>query len=110
VRDLDVVIDTRGGADYALLVKTLKSSGIIVSLFGREQANNAPKALSRGIRTGFVDVQPDGTVLQRVAQLMTDRSLKVVIDKQFALDQAAEANRYVEAGHSRGRILLRMAE
>jgi NADPH:quinone reductase-like Zn-dependent oxidoreductase len=110
VRDLDVVIDTRGGADYARLVKTLKSSGIIVSLLGREQAQNAPEALSRRIRTGFVYVQPDGTVLQRVAQLMADRSLKIIIDKQFAVDQAAKAHRYVEAGHSRGRVLLRMAE
>ena len=42
-----------------------------------------------------------------VADLMSDGAVTSVIDRQFALDEVADAIRYSETGRARGKILIR---
>jgi NADPH2:quinone reductase len=44
--------------------------------------------------------------IQQLIQDVTDGSLKVVIDKTFALKDAAAAHRYIESRQAVGRVLL----
>ncbi len=46
--------------------------------------------------------------LEKLAELIDDGKLKPVIDRTYALEEVAEAVRYVEQGHTRGKVLVRM--
>jgi NADPH:quinone reductase-like Zn-dependent oxidoreductase len=109
-KDVDVVLDTRGGEDYVRLLETLRPGGIIVSLLGRQAGANSPAATRKGLRAGFLSVQSDKNALARVGQLMADRALRVVIEQEFQLEEASAAHTAVEAGHGRGRVLIRPTE
>ena len=45
---------------------------------------------------------------QDLFALVRAAKLEVVIDREFALDQAAEAHRWLEARQTRGKLLLRV--
>jgi NADPH:quinone reductase-like Zn-dependent oxidoreductase len=105
VRDVDVVVDTRGGADFERLLGVLRPGGIIVSLLGRD-AGHEEAARARGVRAAFTYVAPDGQVLGKIAQLMAGGGLRVVVRQVFPLELAAMAHAASEQGHVRGRLVL----
>ncbi len=39
-------------------------------------------------------------------ELATEGKLEVTVDKVFSLAEAAEAHRYLQAGHTRGKVVL----
>ena len=47
--------------------------------------------------------------LQILAELLESGTLKPVIDRTYSLDDAAEALRYVEEGHTRGKVVVTVA-
>ena len=42
----------------------------------------------------------------RLTSLVEDGTLRVVIDRRFALDDVVAALRYVDDGHARGKVLV----
>ncbi|MFJ6087393.1 NADP-dependent oxidoreductase [Streptomyces sp. NPDC092369] len=105
VKDVDVVIDTRGGPDFEQLLATLRPGGLIVTLKG-ERPDHTPLLRKHGVRAAYTYVAPDGTALDRVAPLLAEGRLRIGIQQALPLDGAAEAHRIGETGHVRGRIVL----
>lgn len=105
VKDVDVVIDPRGGDDFRRLLATLRPGGILVTLKG-EQPDHTALVRARGVRAGYVYVAPDGSALERIAPLLADRRLRIGIERALPLEAAAEAHRVGEQGHVRGRLVL----
>jgi NADPH:quinone reductase-like Zn-dependent oxidoreductase len=52
---------------------------------------------------------PTTEVLERVATMMARGQLLPVVDRTFSLDDAAAAVRHVEAEHTRGKVVVRVA-
>jgi NADPH:quinone reductase-like Zn-dependent oxidoreductase len=107
IRDIDVALDTRGGADIARLVRTLKPGGMVVSLKGREDQAAQTAAAAKGVQLRAIMVQPDRDVLTDVGLRLQEGTLKVEIASEFPLAEIARAHAAVEMGHGRGRVILR---
>lgn len=107
VSDIDVVFDTRGGRVQQDSIKVLKPHGVLVSTVGIQD----PEALkAKEIRGAAFMAQSVPEDLEQIAQLI-DRGVVIpVVSQIFPLKQAAEAQRMVEAGHTRGKIVLQVAE
>jgi len=105
VRDCDVVVDTRGGADFYRLVQTLRPGGIIVTIVGPQPGHEAA-VNQHGVRAGYSYVTPNGPLLARIAKLMANGSLRIHVERAFALDEVAEAHAVGDAGHVRGLLVL----
>jgi len=108
VRDCDIVVDTRGGADFYRLVRTLRPGGIIVTIVGPQPGHEAA-VNQRGVRAGYSYVTPNGPLLARIAELMANGSLRIHVERAFALDEVAEAHAVGDAGHVRGLLVLEIS-
>ncbi len=113
VSDVDVVIDLIGNVHDATgtrSLKVLRPGGLIVNVPTGSWPTFEEEAAAAGVRgTGF-KVAPDGHSLAVVARLLESGAVRVRVDRIFELDQIAEAHRAVEQGHTRGKIVVKVAE
>jgi NADPH:quinone reductase and related Zn-dependent oxidoreductases len=108
VQDLDAVIDCHGSYGERSL-PVLRPAGMLVSVpsgVSQELLDLATQSNRRA--TGFL-VEPDPVGLAGLSRLIEAGHLQVLVDRVFDLEQAAEAHRLAEAGHSGGKIVLWVA-
>ena len=106
VHDVDVVLDTIGGDTQKRSWKVLKKGGILVSIISPPSAEEAAK---HGVRQGYVFVQPNASQLAEIAKLVDSGKLKPVVETVLPLAEARRAQEQSEAGHTRGKIVLKVA-
>jgi NADPH:quinone reductase-like Zn-dependent oxidoreductase len=58
----------------------------------------------------FFIMQPNPDDLEAVRDLVAAGRVTPVLDRSYALDQVPDAIRYLEAGHARGKVTIRVAE
>ena len=107
VRDVDVVLDTVGGAVMDRSWSVLKPDGILVSVAGMPDPE---KAAAHGVRTSGVQspeiIRP---VLEQLVRLIEAGALAPQVRQVFPLPEAAAAHVAAETGHGRGRIILQVS-
>nr|WP_296066016.1 NADP-dependent oxidoreductase [uncultured Actinoplanes sp.] len=94
---VDAAVDLIGG-------DALKQSPSLVRHPARVVSVVDPAVKDRGGR--YVFVRPDGAMLTRLGELATRGRLRVEVAREIPLAQAAEAQRVVEEGHVRGKVVL----
>lgn len=113
VSDLDVVIDLIGNvADDTgtRSLRTLRPGGLIVNAPSGSWPTMAAEAAAAGVRATGYRVSSDGRVLEGITRLIESGEVRVHVDRVFDLEDAAEAHRVLEEGHTRGKLVLRVAE
>lgn len=106
VHDADVVLDTIGGETQQRSWQVLKKGGILVSLVGLSSEEEAAK---RGVRSAAISAQGGSTVLAEIAKLIDLGKIKPIVDKVLPLSEAGRAHQLNETGHSRAKIVLKVA-
>jgi len=46
--------------------------------------------------------------LQYLSELIVRNRLKTIIDREYSMNDIAEAHRYVEAGHKQGNVVMKI--
>ena len=100
-RDLDVVFDTIGGDTQERSWKTLKNSGVLVSIIDPPR-NERGRARGAFLRANHE--RPDQ--LEALAQMVAEGRLKVHVDTVLPLAEARKAHELSQSGHTRGKIVL----
>lgn len=103
-RDMDVVLDTIGGATQEASWSTLRPGGLLVATAIPPLAERASAA---GVRAQFVFTPPRGDVLGKLAERV-DAGLRVLVGQEFALADAATAHKLGESGNG-GKMVLHVA-
>jgi NADPH:quinone reductase-like Zn-dependent oxidoreductase len=101
--DVDVVLDLVGTGDYQLRsLTTLKPGGLLLEI--AEDVTDAARAAAgeQGKRAIDPLVEPDGAALEAIALL----GLRVHVEREFPLDEAAAAHELSESGRVSGKIVL----
>ena len=62
------------------------------------------------MRATSYKVIPDGGALATIARLLDSGSVQVYIESVFELDEAPDAHRAIETGHTRGKVVLRVSD
>jgi len=101
-KDLDVVIDTVGGAVLESSYALLKKGGVLVTVAGQPSEE---KAKAHGITAHYVSRGPIKE-LAAIADLVMAKKVVAEVQKVFPLTQARQAHDLSQGGHGRGRILL----
>lgn len=119
-RGVDVVLDTVGGQTFRDSIPAVAHYGDLVTLLDPGTDVSWKEARNRNLRIGFelmltpmLQDMPEardhhGEILDRCAELFTAGRLRVEVSATLPLAQAAEAHRRVEAGHTRGKVVLTM--
>ncbi|MER6299266.1 NADP-dependent oxidoreductase [Kitasatospora sp. NPDC001539] len=106
VRDVDIVLDTLGGADRVRSLRTLRRGGRLVTILPLDDAFPHEEAEAAGVRAEFMLVEPDRQGLREITALVEDGRLRVIADAVFPLEEAAAAHALGEAGRTTGKIVL----
>jgi NADPH:quinone reductase-like Zn-dependent oxidoreductase len=104
VKDMDAVIDTVGGDVIERSLRVLRKGGILVTVAGRVDPEMG-KAL--GVRVASASRADIGT-LQQIGKMLESKQIRPQVGKVFPLAQAAEAHKFGQIGHGRGRIILKI--
>jgi NADPH:quinone reductase-like Zn-dependent oxidoreductase len=107
VGDVDVVLDTMAGEVQQRSWRVLKRGGILVSVLGPPSAQ---EAAAHGVRGKSIFVQPNAAQLAQIAELIDSGKLKTVVETIFPLAECRRAQELSEAGHVRGKIVLRVVD
>lgn len=116
----DIIFDTVGKSSFAKSKAALKPNGLFLSpvlsqglLMEMIKSSLAFKIKKNGKRaifaaTGLLDDKSKLTNLELIRSLMEAGKLKAVIDRSYALDEIQEAHQYVEKGHKKGNVAIKM--
>ena len=111
----DLILDIGGNAPLSRLRRALTPRGTLVIVGGEDSGRWTglrrqlhALALSPFIRQRLTIRVPKETRadIERLAELIEAGELTPVIDKTYPLADAADAMRYLEAGHARGKIAI----
>lgn len=106
VKDADVVFDTVGGDTQQRSWQTLKPGGILVSVVGPPD----PKvAEAHGVRSAFFSARKSAEQLSEIGGLIDAGKVKVIMDTVLPLAEASKAHELSQEGHTRGKIVLKVA-
>jgi NADPH:quinone reductase-like Zn-dependent oxidoreductase len=107
LKAIDVVFDTIGGETQIKSLQVLKSGGILVSTVGiKDEAALKAKGI-HGVQYMAQSVPGD---LKHLAELVDAGKLKPVISHIMPLKDIVKAHELSEEGHTRGKIVLKVAE
>ena len=106
-KDVDAVLDPVGKETLARSYGVLKKGGIVMSLVARPDPVELEK---RGIRGAAISVHPDAEDLAEIARLIDAGKIKPVVTEVLPLSEAIAAQRQAETHHTRGKLVLRIAD
>jgi NADPH:quinone reductase-like Zn-dependent oxidoreductase len=106
-KDVDVVLDSIGGDTLDRSYGVVKKGGIIVSLVARPKEAELEK---HGIRGATLNAEPDSEALAEIGKLIDDKKIKAIVSQTFPLSEARKAQEQVATGHTRGKIVLKIAD
>lgn len=113
VGEMDVVIDLVGNVHDdtgSRSLEVLRRGGLYVMVPTGGWPGYADAAAAAGVRATGYKVVPDGSVLATLGRLLDSGAIQVFVDGVHDLADAAAAHTEVERGHSRGKVVLTIAE
>lgn len=129
LKDYDVVLNSQDFKTLEKSLKILKPGGKIISISGPPtpefaKSINAPsivrfilwltslkvrnKAKKLDIDYSFLFMKADGKQLEQIANLLSSEAIKTVVDKVFPFKQTNEAFDYMESGHAKGKVVVKI--
>lgn len=101
--NVDVVLDTIGGETQERSFSLLSAGGRLVSIVGTPDAE---KLAAIGATGGMFMVQPSSEQLGRIAALIDEGRVQVLIDSVFPLSETRAAHAKSQSGRAKGKIVL----
>jgi NADPH:quinone reductase-like Zn-dependent oxidoreductase len=107
VKDVDVVLNCVRADTLPASYGVVKKGGVIVSITGEPDPAECEK---RGLRCSGVSAHPDANVLDELRKLIEANKITPIVSQTFPLADAAKAHQQIETRHTRGKIVLRVAD
>lgn len=129
LKDYDLVLNSQDAKTLEKSLRILKPNGKVISISGppdKEFAENIGlswifklimkmlslrvknKAKRLGVNYSFLFMKANGNQLTEITKLINEGIIKPVIDKVFPFEQTNEAMAYVEAGRSKGKVVIKV--
>jgi NADPH:quinone reductase-like Zn-dependent oxidoreductase len=113
VEPVDVVIDLVGDlidATGSRSLSVLKPGGLIVNVPTDSWPTFAEDVAAAGVRGTGYRVSADGATLAVISRLLESGDIRVYVEEVYDLEDAPAAHIRLEQGHTRGKLVLKVAE
>jgi len=107
VHDVDLVLDPICRDTLARSYGVLKKGGIVVTLVSRCDEAELKK---HEIRGASLSSHPDAAELSEITKLIDDGKIKPIVSQVLPLTDAAKADAQAATHHTRGKIVLKIAD
>src|SRR5438105_3326570 len=107
VKDVDVVLDSVGKDTLARSYGVVKKGGFIADLVARPEQAELDKHQIHGAP---ISVKPSADELAEITKLIEEKKLKVIVSQTFPLTEAIKAQEQAATHHTRGKIVLKIAD
>jgi NADPH:quinone reductase-like Zn-dependent oxidoreductase len=129
VRDYDVAFDTLGGRTLMKSIRVLRPGGTLIEIAGppdpafAEEIGASPvvalairllsyrvRSMARRarVRYSFLFMKPSGEQLREIASLIDSGIIRPVVDRVFPFESTKDALAYVESGHAKGKVVIKV--
>lgn len=105
VKDVDAIFDTVGGDTLERSFQVLKKGGVLVTTV---QPPPEDKAQQSGVQALMMQLRPSSEQLQEITEMIEAGDLKPFVEKILPLSEIEKAFEFANAGHTRGKIVLRV--
>ncbi len=109
----DIIYDTVGKSSFKKARKALKPGGTYLSpvlsvrlLLSTVTSSIMGNKKAKFDATGLRKTDDLMRMLDQIQQLLLNKQLTTIIDRQYKIEQIVEAHRYLETGHKRGNLIL----
>src|SRR5438046_5644760 len=106
-KDVDVVLDPVGKETLARSYDVVKKGGIVMSLVARPDPVELKK---RGIHGAGISAHPDAADLAEIGQLIDAGKIKPIVTQILPLSEAITAQQQAATHHTRGEVVLQIAD
>jgi NADPH:quinone reductase-like Zn-dependent oxidoreductase len=106
-KDVDVVLDSVGKDTLARSYGVLKNGGFIATLVAAPDQAELDK---HGIRGASISVKPNADELAEITKLIEAKKIKPVVSQVLPLTEAVKAQEQAATHHTRGKIVLKIAD
>ncbi len=106
-KEVDVVLDPIGRETLARSYAVVKKGGIICTLVARLDPAQLEKFEIRGVS---MSVTPNAEDLAEITKLIEAKKIKPIISQVRPLSEGAQALAQAETHHTRGKVVLKIAE
>jgi NADPH:quinone reductase-like Zn-dependent oxidoreductase len=106
-KDVDVVLDSVGKDTLARSYGVVRKGGIIATLVAEPDQAELDK---HGIRGAAISVKPNASELAEITKLIEEKKIKPVVSQVLPLTEAVKAQEQAATHHTRGKIVLRIAD
>ena len=106
-KDVDVVLDSVGKDTLARSYGVVRKGGIITTLVAQPDQAELDK---HGIRGAAISVKPNASELAEITKLIEEKKVKPVVSQVLPLTEAVKAQEQAATHHTRGKIVLRVAD
>jgi NADPH:quinone reductase-like Zn-dependent oxidoreductase len=106
-KNVDLVIDPVGRDTLARSYAVVKKGGIVITLVSR---CDPAKLAKHGIRGESLGSHPDANELAEITKLIEDKEIRPIVTRVLPLTEAAKATEQAETHHTRGKIVLKIAD
>jgi len=107
LHDIDLALLPVGGETMRRTYDVMKKGGTIATLISRADPAELQK---RDIRGAPVFSHPDANELAEITKLIDAGKIKPVVSQVLPLTEAAKADKQAETHHTRGKIVLKIAD
>jgi NADPH:quinone reductase-like Zn-dependent oxidoreductase len=106
-KDVDVVLDSVGKDTLARSYGVIKKGGFIATLVAEPDQAELDK---HGIRGAPISVKPNSDELIEITKLIEEKKIKPIVSQVLPLAEAVKAQEQAATHHTRGKIVLKIAD
>jgi NADPH:quinone reductase-like Zn-dependent oxidoreductase len=106
-KDVDVVLDSVGKDTLARSYGVIRKGGFIATLVAEPDQGELNK---HGIHGVPISVKPNSRELMEITKLIEEKKIKPVVSQVLPLTEAVKAQEQAATHHTRGKIVLKIAE